>query len=151
MAVLESLPGVEITIIVNSKTAVEFQEEKQQRTFEKIANEKKLNYCTVNSFIEAADNEEFAIKIVIKKPYKHTCPVLGLFTEVDGHRVATSLLTAGVWKEKEKENKCFSKLIRGPKHSIDNKIYAKPLRFAGIKISMLQILSSGIAVLTSAQ
>lgn len=145
MAVLETLAGVEITISVNSEAAKEYQEEKPMANYDEFQN---LNQRTITRFIEAIDNTEFAIKIVDQKPYQHTCPVLGFFAEVDGNHVATSLLTAAAWKEREKEDKAYSKIIKGPKCSVGNKTYIRPMKFTSNKTSRLQSYSSEMAMLT---
>lgn len=81
MAVLDGLPGVEITVVVDGKDLHEYQDADMEDDED-----------TVTKYIEAVDNANFAIKIKVAKGATFKGNRLSFKVLVDGARISRPLM-----------------------------------------------------------
>ena len=76
MAVLDTLPGVEVNIVVNKKPLKEYQDSDVEE-----------EHRTVTRYVEAVSNQVFEIHMTIEKGFKFRGNCLTFKIYVDGNRV----------------------------------------------------------------
>ncbi|KAE9368743.1 hypothetical protein N431DRAFT_347016 [Stipitochalara longipes BDJ] len=83
MAILASLPGIEVSVIVKEQSLAEYFDDDFDLVLEPI---------TVSNYIQSETGKEFSIKLVVKDPFNLSYPTLGFQIYVDGVKVREPLL-----------------------------------------------------------
>jgi hypothetical protein len=94
MAVLDALPGVEVSVSASGKELTEYEERKEE--------DEPLAVKTVLRYIESISGSEFMINLKISPPFRFDYPQIGFRVFVDGKYIAgkgcsSHRLVAGHW------------------------------------------------------
>lgn len=83
MAILSTLPGVEVTVCVGRVPLKEYDDDEVNQTLGEDA--LRLGPVTVSKYIEAITDREFTVDLCVQRPYLKTSPTLTFDVYVDGH------------------------------------------------------------------
>ncbi|PVH81475.1 hypothetical protein DL98DRAFT_587389 [Cadophora sp. DSE1049] len=132
MALLESLPGVEVTVCVDGEALKEYNTENDIVTNKnRVAARQKSR--TITKYIEATTGKGFLVKIVVKAPYKMNCHNISFTVEVDGQYIKSHLMTKNnLAKDLNGPKKEWSCSIEGPVEKVRSRGAVKCMHFTEI-------------------
>ena len=126
MAVLESLPGIEVSITIDGVALHEYRDPDDNQN--SAASEHRASK-TVSQYVEVSTGKEFCIQLSVGNPYKFDCSSLAFELCVDSKSVVSQCLTK---RRYLKLHSHWTLSIRGIESS--GNIF-KPFKFAEIKTS----------------
>ncbi|KAH9209713.1 hypothetical protein DL95DRAFT_276706, partial [Leptodontidium sp. 2 PMI_412] len=84
MAILDSLSGIEVTVLVDGESLVEYDAENDNVVHTNPAAAAHQRDRTVTKYIESSTGKAFSVKVNVKAPYKIDCPNVSFELYVDG-------------------------------------------------------------------
>ncbi|PMD38440.1 hypothetical protein L207DRAFT_585338 [Hyaloscypha variabilis F] len=126
MAILSSLPGIQVTVCVGGQDAPEHDDNDMEPNPEPNL---------VSSYIEAETMMEFSIKLIVQDPFNLSYPTLGFQIYVDGVKVREPLLRRVIF---EKANGYWESMWGGIKLSTGDdqeNCVERPFKFSEIHTS----------------
>jgi hypothetical protein len=123
MAILSSLPGIQVTVCVGGQDAPEHDDNDMEPNPEPNL---------VSSYIEAETMMEFSIKLIVQDPFDLFYPTLGFQIYVDGVKVREPLLRRVIF---EKANGYWESMWGGIKLSTGDdqqNCVERPFKFSEI-------------------
>ncbi|KAL3425108.1 hypothetical protein PVAG01_04389 [Phlyctema vagabunda] len=130
MAVLDEVPGVKVQLLIKGRPVKEYENKHEQ-----LKDDDDLQVCepapTITRYVESVTDEEFAIKVAIRKPYKMDCPALACDILMDGVTVRTRVLRKSRYETDGELKDCTI----GTLHKYGENFYLKKFKFAEIKTS----------------
>jgi hypothetical protein len=91
MAVLDTLPGVTVSINVDGQPLPEYKDDTEEETLDGPVAEYQTAR-TVCKYVEAISDKEFCIKMTLDAPFRMDCPSLEFACSIDGHRTHAPLI-----------------------------------------------------------
>ena len=134
MAILDCLPGIEVTVWANGETLEEYDAENDIVIHENAVAASHQQARTVTKYIESTTGQVFSVKINVKAPYKLDCPRLSFTFRVDGQCVDKPLMG-----EKHYAGRSWSNLIEGPVEMVRSRGKVTVMKFAEIHSSLSPI------------
>lgn len=131
MAVLQSLPGIEVFVCVKGEALEEYDDDEAQADVESGETNQYQASKTVSKYIESVTDQEFAIKLLVGNPYYFDCGSLGFSIRVDGRKVRSPLLR----RDEYSSVNGWSQDVRGIRAEEGEKSLIRPFKFAEIKKS----------------
>lgn len=141
MAILPSIPGIEVQVYIDGKPAKEHSDEVglEEKNFENEASKYRAG-VTIAKYVESISDKTFALKLSVNSPYDFGIDgeILQFAVLVDGKKVRAPL----VLKSKYFKEHGWSKLIEGIRTQEDASVIQK-FRFASINISKFGSIAFG--------
>lgn len=127
MAFLAAVPGLEVTINVNDKPLVEYDDDEKIETLGDDAN---LSEITTSKYVDAVTDQEFSISYSVLEEYKQTSPALQFDFRVDGSSLSSDLV---IFSDPE-DIPPVVRSIHGPRTvNSSGQAYQRCFKFAAIK------------------
>jgi hypothetical protein len=99
MAVLDALPGLNVSIHVDGEPLPEYEDETEEETPDGDITEYQAS-GTVCKYVEAMSDKEFCIKITLNSPYKMDCPTLMFRISIDGIHASAPIIKKAAFPHK---------------------------------------------------
>ncbi|KAG4430282.1 hypothetical protein IFR05_014229 [Cadophora sp. M221] len=128
MAVLECLPGIEATILVEGEALTEYAAENDIIIHKNPATAAWQQTRTVTKYIESTTGKTFSLKVNVKAPYKIDCPKVSFSLYVDGQWIHGPLMTKGLYKTGN-----WSIISEGPTEKLQSGAQVALMKFAEIQ------------------
>ncbi|KAL5314918.1 hypothetical protein ACEPPN_017568 [Leptodophora sp. 'Broadleaf-Isolate-01'] len=93
MAILDSLSGIEVTVLVDGESLVEYDAENDNVVHTNPAAAAHQRDRTVTKYIESSTGKAFSVKVNVKAPYKIDCPNVSFELYVDGQWINGRLMS----------------------------------------------------------
>lgn len=141
MAILDLLPGVEVTIMTGPEILQEFDvadhEEEANKTDEcqtPIQLHQKSH--TIEKFIEARSGQEFKIRLIMKDPYRFETARTGFRIYLDGTLVCCESTHASHYEKiKQQKNGQWTVVVEGPEQLVDDVATVRSIVFSELPAS----------------
>ena len=130
MAILDCLPGIEVTVWADGETLEEYDAENDIVTHEDPVAAAHQQSHTVTKYIESTTGQVFLVKVSVKAPYKLDCPNVSFRLCVDGQWVRSPLMTTASYARRE-----WCDLIEGPVEMTHSRGEVTIMKFAEIHSS----------------
>jgi hypothetical protein len=107
MAVLDTLPGLSVSIHVDGEPLPEYEDEAEEEIPDgPVAVFQAAR--TVCKYVEATSEKEFCIKMSLNAPYRMDCPSVKFRCFIDGIRVRTKILRRSVYPDRIRRGRVVS-------------------------------------------
>lgn len=144
MALLDSLPGVEVTVCVEGEALQEYAAENDEVVHQDKAVVYHQQQVTTTKFIESATGKPFLVRVNVKAPFKMNCDNIAFAVRVDGKHIRKSLMSKKDFaKIMNGEREDWSVNIEGPIEQVGSGWVVRLMHFAEIQSSKLSILTAG--------
>lgn len=120
MAVLEFVPGIEVTVCIDGEPLQEYEDEGAEDDDKSIIR-----------YIEATSDKAFALELRVGPPYVFDCPTLGFTVHVDGKEANSPLLEKKVYLL----NKTWTYLVDGVNSRERGRNVIRAFKFSELKTS----------------
>lgn len=131
MAVLEVLPGVEVTICVDEEPLEEYDAENDEIEHDDEDIIEHQEERTVTKYIEATTAKAFMVQLAVQDPFKMDCASIQFYTEVDGKWIDSTLMLKEDYHD---EGEDWKEEVRGPINRQGQNVVVSTLEFAKIKV-----------------
>jgi hypothetical protein len=104
MAILNSLPGLEVFVCIDGEPLEEYNDDKEEEVEETLVAEHQAA-STVSEYVESTSDKEFYINIVLGTSFKMDCETLMAPIKIDGKFIIETVFV----------RKSFPNSIQGPR------------------------------------
>jgi hypothetical protein len=125
MAVLESLPGIEVIVCTEDEALKEYNTGHNEEAGG-------IDQHKVTKYIEAETGKVFTIKLIAREPFKMTCPALSFEVYVDGKWFAGTVMA----REAFSENNSWSFVVEGPESGAGGYCVVRSMKFSQLTTIM---------------
>ncbi|KAF7938573.1 uncharacterized protein EAE98_000911 [Botrytis deweyae] len=142
MAVLDSLPGIEVAVCVDGEPLKEYENTEDELILnepeglgKKFEVAKHQRSVTVKKFVESTAGKFFTIKCTIKSPYRYTgaCTHISFFSSIDGENLSCAPLFN---KETyEKNSSGLTREVEGNLYKEEGKLLLQRLKFTEMHLT----------------
>ena len=131
MAILEDVPGIEVTVCVDGKPLTEYPTENEEVIDEDQDVIEHREAVTVTNYIESTTDKVFVIKLKVSHPFRMESPNLSFEIYVDGQEIDFPLLR----REQVKQGRIWRHKVEGPSYTRRGQTFVRPMKFAAINTS----------------
>ncbi|KAL2063578.1 hypothetical protein VTL71DRAFT_5383 [Oculimacula yallundae] len=128
MAVLDSLLGIKVTVVVDGETLEEYDTENETVTRTNPAAAIHQQARTVTKYIESKTGKEFLVRLSVQAPYSLDCPRLSFYVSVDGQHIQSPMLSKAKYAKRE-----WSRDVGGIVEELSTGVHVTAMQFLEIQ------------------
>ena len=131
MAILDLVPGLEVTVCVDDHPLEEYNDDEEVEAQPGEAFQHQASR-TVSKYVESITDKEFEIRCNVTSAFNMDCPTLFFTVFVDGAKLVSRLIR---YKTLAASQLSYAETIKGIDLNINGRLAVKPFKFSEIKTS----------------
>jgi tRNA U54 and U55 pseudouridine synthase Pus10 len=134
MAIIDLVPGIEVSICVDDHPLVEYNDDEEVGAQHGEAIQHQATR-TVSKYVESATDKEFGIRYNVTSAFNMDCPTIMFKVFIDGVNIRSQIVRAHRYKELAASGLPYAKTMKGVESKINGMVVVKLFKFTEIKTS----------------
>ncbi|KAF8857647.1 hypothetical protein BDZ45DRAFT_744153 [Acephala macrosclerotiorum] len=142
MAILDAVPGLDVSVYVDGHALKEYDDEEEDEITPSTAAEEFQASRTVSKYVEAVSDKVFSVRLAFTKPFSMDCDAMSIPIFVDGKQMDTRVISKYFHKDNFRDRVLKNHMelefkgVDVPAPGKNNQNFVKKFRFSKIGITM---------------